>query len=179
MGIVPVEQQIVECLPKLRAFALSLTYNTTAAEDLIQETALKAFANLDKYREGTNLIAWLFTIMRNSFHTQYRRNKRMVEDADGSWAAKLASSPSQDDHIDCQMMRAALTQVPDKLREALFMVAVSGLSYEEAGRIMNVACGTIKSRVHRARKLLGQLLAIESLDDIGPGKTIRGVLTNR
>jgi RNA polymerase sigma-70 factor (ECF subfamily) len=76
--------EMLAAIPQLRAFATSLTNNTDRADDLVQDTILRAWANIDKFEPGTNLNAWLFTILRNLFHSEYRKRKREVEDADGS-----------------------------------------------------------------------------------------------
>jgi RNA polymerase sigma-70 factor (ECF subfamily) len=157
---------LVEALPSLRAFAISLARDVTFADDLVQETILRAWNAADRFEPGTNLSAWLFTILRNQFFS-IKRKRREVEDADGSHAARLTTPPDQISRLEFEDMRTALTRLPHAQREALLLVGASGFSYEEAGEIMGVAVGTVKSRVNRARTSLATMLATDSPDDIG------------
>lgn len=158
-------------LPSLRAFAVSLTGSPDRADDLVQETVMKAWAAHASFTEGTSLRAWLFTIMRNTFFSQYRKARREVQDTDGEAAARLVSHPAQQGHLDLADFRAALDQLVPDQREALILIGASGFSYEEAAEICGCAVGTIKSRVNRARQRLMQLMAIDDLDEIGSGFT--------
>lgn len=167
---------IIAAIPNLRAFAISLSGSVDRADDLVQETLLRAFANISSFRPGTNLPAWLFTILRNLFRSEYRKRRREVPDSDGAFAATLTTNPDQTTHLDFEDFRSALDKLPPDQREALVLVGASGFSYEEAADICECAVGTIKSRVNRARKRLGELLAIEDGDDFGPDKTTRAVL---
>ena len=121
-------------MTNLRAFAVSLCGDRERADDLVQETLFKAWNHLDSFREGTNLKAWLFTILRNTYFSERRKRRREVEDADGSYAATLASRPEQHGHMDMQDFRVALKRLPDDQREALILVGAAGFSYEEAAR---------------------------------------------
>jgi len=168
--------EIIAAIPNLRAFAISLSGNVDRADDLVQETLLRAFANISSFRVGTNLPAWLFTILRNLFRSEYRKRRREVPDSDGAFAATLTTNPDQDTHLDFEDFRTALDKLPPDQREALVLVGASGFSYEEAADICECAVGTIKSRVNRARRRLGELLAIEDIGDFGPDKTTRAVL---
>ena len=120
----------------------------------------------DSFKEGTNLKAWLFTILRNTYFSERRKRKREVEDADGSYAARLATHPAQHGHMEMQDFRAALVQLPDDQREALILVGAAGFSYEEAAEISGCAVGTIKSRVNRARNRLAGMLGLEDEDSV-------------
>jgi RNA polymerase sigma-70 factor (ECF subfamily) len=160
--------QMLAAVPKLRAFAISLTGNRDRADDLVQDTLVRAWANIDKFERGTNLEAWLFTILRNRFHSEYRSRRREVEDANGSYAARLSTRPAQQAHLDYEDFLTALAKVPPDQREALLLVGAQGMSYEEAAQVTGVALGTIKSRVNRARSRLAELLDIDSEADIGP-----------
>jgi len=159
---------LVRAIPSLRAFAVSLCGNSERADDLVQETLMKAFANLSSFVEGSNLSAWLFTILRNAFYSEYRKRRREVEDADGQMASRLASLPAQNGHMDLQDFRAALLTLPPSQREALILVGGSGLSYEEVATICGCAVGTVKSRVNRGRRRLAELLSVESPEEFGP-----------
>ena len=155
-------------VPSLRAFAISLSGNVDRADDLVQETLLRAIANIDSFQPGTNMSAWLFTILRNLFRSEYRKRRREVEDADGSYAESLKSHPEQNSRLEFQEFRTALSKLPPDQREALILVGASGFSYEEAAAICECAVGTIKSRVNRARTRLAGLLSIEGAEDFGP-----------
>jgi len=171
-----VRDQMLAAIPSLRAFAISLTSNTDRADDLVQDTILRAWANIDRFQPGTNLNAWLFTILRNLFHSEYRKRKREVEDADGSYAGKLRTHPDQQAHLDFEDFRTALARVPAEQREALLLVGAQGMSYDDAAAIWGVAVGTIKSRVNRARTRLAELLSLESEAEIGPDSVTKAAL---
>ena len=171
-----VREAILAALPSLRAFALSLTHNVTNADDLVQDTILRAWANLDRFEAGTNLQAWLFTILRNGFYSQHRKKRREVEDPDGSYAARLWAPPEQPARCDVQDMLKALAKLPVEHREALLLIVAEGLSYEDAARVCGVPVGTIKSRTFRARARLAQLLAVEEAEDLGPDRVTQAAL---
>jgi len=156
--------ELIELLPSLRAFARSLAHNAAQADDLVQDTLVKALANVERFEPGTNLRAWLFTILRNHYYSQLRKLKREVEDADGKFAARIAVRPEQDGSVDLEDFKVAFAQLAPDHREVLTLVGASGCSYEEAAQICGCAVGTIKSRVNRARRKLSDLLG---LDDEG------------
>ena len=164
-------------VPSLRAFAMSLCGNVDRADDLVQETLLRAIANIESFEPGTNMSAWLFTILRNLFRSEYRKRRREVEDADGRYAETLKSHPEQHGRMEFEQLRTALAGLPPDQREALILVGASGFSYEEAAAICDCAVGTIKSRVNRARTRLAEELSIDSVDDFGPDRMTRAVLS--
>jgi RNA polymerase sigma-70 factor (ECF subfamily) len=168
---------ILAAIPNLRAFAISLSGNVDRADDLVQETVLRALANIDSFQPGTNMPAWLFTILRNLFRSEYRKRRREVEDATGMYAESMKSQPEQASRLEFEELRLALAQLPDDQREAVILVGASGFSYEEAAAICECAVGTIKSRVNRARNRLAELMSIEGLEDFGPDQETRAVLT--
>jgi RNA polymerase sigma-70 factor (ECF subfamily) len=172
-----VREAMLSTVPSLRAFAISLSGNVDRADDLVQETLLRAIANIDSFEPGTNMSAWLFTILRNLFRSEYRKRRREVEDADGSYAETLKTHPEQTSHLELQEFRTALAKLPPDQREALILVGASGFSYEEAAAICDCAVGTIKSRVNRARTRLAGLLSIEDAGDFGPDRPTRAILT--
>src|SRR5437867_5683596 len=137
---------ILASVPSLRAFAISLCGNVDRADDLVQETLLRALANIDSFQPGSNMPAWLFTILRNLFCSEYRKRRREVEDTDGSYAQSLKSQPEQTGRVEFQEFRAALGKLPPDQREALYLIGASGFSYEEAAQICGCAVGTINSR---------------------------------
>lgn len=157
----PLADQLVAEVPRLRAFARSLTQNQASADDLVQETILKAWAKLDSFEEGTNLRAWLFTILRNTHISAKRKTQREVEDVDGFHAAQITQLPQHDSAIELAEFRRALATLPDKQREALVLVGAEGFTYDEAAEICDCAVGTMKSRINRARARLAGLLNFE------------------
>jgi RNA polymerase sigma-70 factor (ECF subfamily) len=170
-------QLLVAQIPNLRAFAVSLCGNPERADDLVQEALMKAWANLDTFQPGTNMRAWLFTILRNVYYSEYRRKRKEVEDADGNLAAMLSTHPEQDGHVDMTDFKAALNQLAPDQREALILVGASGFSYEEAAEICGCAIGTVKSRVNRARNRLAELLSVKSASEYGPDSYTRSIVS--
>jgi len=162
---------LIREIPNLRAFAASLSGSMQLADDLVQDTLLKAWGNSDKFEPGTSLRAWLFTILRNTYYSLYRKRGREVQDSEGTYAERMATHGNQESHLDLADFRKALAKLPEEQREVLIMVGATGLSYEEAADICGVAIGTIKSRVNRARTKLAELLSIGSVDDLGPDRT--------
>src|SRR4029450_13127058 len=147
-------QDLLAAIPSLRAFAVSLSQNADRADDLVQETLVKAWDKQSSFQPGTNLKAWLFTILHNEFYSQMRKRGREVQDSDGLMTARLAIHPSQQGKLDLEDFRSALKQLPEDQREAIILIGAAGFSYEEAAEICNCAVGTIKSRVSRARARL-------------------------
>src|ERR1700724_3520755 len=172
-----VREVMLAAVPSLRAFAISLCGNVDRADDLVQEALLRAWANLSSFEPGTNMSAWLFTILRNLFRSEYRKRRREVPDGDGTYAETLKTQPEQASRGEVEEFRTALAKLPPDQREALVLVGASGFSYEEAAQICGRAGGTIKSRVNRARTRLAELLAIESVDDFGPDRELKAVLS--
>ena len=170
------KEELLACMPPLRAFAVSLTGRQEKADDLLQETMLKAWAKQDRYTMGTNLKAWLFTIMRNEFYSQMRRKNRIVEDPTGAFTERLSTNPSQFGVLDLQDFKRAFDTLPADQREALILVGASGFSYDEAAEICHCALGTMKSRVSRARMRLQELLKVDGAADYGPDKVSTQVL---
>lgn len=171
-----IRDQVLATVPSLRAFAISLSGNIDRADDLVQETLLRALAHIDSFEPGTNMPAWLFTILRNLFRSEYRKRRREVEDAEGRYADTLKSNPEQTGRVEFQEFRTALEKLPPDQREALILVGASGFSYEDAAAICGCAVGTIKSRVNRARSKLSALLYVDGADDFGPDETVRAVI---
>ena len=164
-------EELVEHLPAMRAFAISLTRNAATADDMVQDTIVKAWSNIDRFELGTNMRAWLFTILRNTYYSSRRKAKREVADVDGVFTESLAEKPAHDGHMQMTDFRKALAQLKDEQREALLLVGASGFSYEEAADMCGVAVGTIKSRTNRARAQIAELMglrddeALELTDD--------------
>ncbi len=167
---------LVQAIPSLRAFAVSLAHNADRADDLVQETLVKAWDKQSSFEQGTNLKAWLFTILRNEFYSQMRKRGREVQDSDGAMTARLAIHPGQQGQLDLDDFRRALATLPEDQREAIILVGASGFSYEEAADICGCAVGTIKSRVSRARTRLHELLSISDEGEYGPDAIASQVL---
>src|SRR5215217_21671 len=163
-------------IPSLRAFAVSLCGNRDYADDLVQDTLVRAWAKMDRFQAGTNLHAWLVTILRNHFCNEYWKRAREVEDADGSCAALLCSIPDQEARLDLEDFQRALMKLSADQREALLLIGAEGFSYEEAAGICGCAVGTVKSRVNRARSRLSELLCLDAEDDLAPDGVVIAAL---
>jgi RNA polymerase sigma-70 factor (ECF subfamily) len=162
----PWRDDMVGLIPALRAFAWSLCRNGSDADDLVQETLVKAWAHRDRFEPDTNLRAWLFTILRNTYYTAVVRRRREVADPGELMAANLSSEATQDWTVTLTTMRQALDTLPPEHREALILVGAAGLTYEEAAEICKCPLGTIKSRVNRARIRLLKLLDADDAADV-------------
>jgi RNA polymerase sigma-70 factor (ECF subfamily) len=152
------QHQLVAVIPHLRAFARSLCRDATQADDLAQEALAKAWKARDSFEPGTSLKAWTFMILRNQFYSEKRRSWRSTPlDAEVAENTLIASdNPTAP--MELLELRAALNKLPDDQREALILVGAGGMAYDEAAQVCQVAVGTIKSRVSRARKALETLL---------------------
>ena len=155
------KDELVDHLPALRSFALSLTRNSATADDMVQDTVVKAWTNIDKFKPGTNLRAWLFTILRNNYYSSRRKLNREVADVDGVFTETLSVKPDHDGRMQLADFKVAFETLPDEQREALILVGASGFSYEEAAEMCGVAIGTIKSRANRGRAKLTELLHLD------------------
>lgn len=162
------KRELLATLPSLRAFAVSLSGRHDKADDLVQDTVMKAWAKQESFEMGTNIKAWLFTILRNEFYSQMRKRGREVQDTDGAFTERMAVHPSQYGIVDLNDFRKALDKLPDDQREAVILIGASGFSYEEAAEICKCAVGTMKSRVSRARTKLQELLQVVGESDYGP-----------
>lgn len=152
------KKQLATVIPHLRAFGRSLSGSRDLADDLVQETLLKAWAARQRFQAGTNMRAWTFIILRNLYLSQMRR-ARFKGEWDDLVADRLLAAPaSQDRHVELADMQRALMHLPQPQREALILVGAGGFAYEEAAEICNVAVGTIKSRVARGRVALEALM---------------------
>ena len=155
--------QLAQVIPHLRAFGRSLSGSRDLADDLVQETLLKAWAARLRFQAGTNMRAWTFIILRNLYLSQMR-SARFKGEWDDLVADRILAAPaSQDRHVELGDMQRALMHLPQPQREALILVGAGGFAYEEAAEICNVAVGTIKSRVARGRVALETILTDGSL----------------
>lgn len=164
--------QLAAIIPQLRAFARSLSGNRDTADDLVQETLLKAWAARDRYEAGTNLRAWAFIILRNLFLSQMRRRRFTGEWDELAVERTLSAPASQDAHVALGDVHRALQSLPTVQREALILVGAGGFSYDEAAEIAGVAVGTIKSRVARARTALEAMMESNAMAPRGTAPSL-------
>jgi len=153
--------ELVEHLGAMRAFAMSLTRNSSLADDMVQDALVKAWTKIHTFEPGTNMRAWLFTIVRNTYYSHHRKARREVSDVDGVLSEGLSQKPDHDGRLQMRDFNTAFDQLNDEQREALVLVGAAGFSYEEAAETCNVAVGTIKSRVNRARARLTELMSMD------------------
>ena len=172
------KRELLATLPSLRAFAVSLSGRHDRADDLVQDTMMKAWAKQDSYQMGTNIKAWQFTILRNEFYSQMRKRGREVQDTDGAFTERMSVHPSQYGVLDMADFKKALDTLPPDQREAIILIGASGFSYEEAAEICISAVGTMKSRVSRARTRLQDVLKISGEADFGPDAVSAQVTTH-
>jgi RNA polymerase sigma-70 factor (ECF subfamily) len=155
--------ELVQCIPHLRAFARSLTRDRERADDLVHDAAVRALAAADQFTPGTNFKAWIFTILRNLYYNEARKNSSRQLAFDESMMPEHALPATQEATLEFRDFRRAFWQLGADHREVLMLVGASGLSYEEAAKVCNCAVGTIKSRVSRARHELTRLLSDDAL----------------
>jgi RNA polymerase sigma factor (sigma-70 family) len=167
-------QALSDVAPHLRAFARALCGCRDRADDLAQETMLRAWAARDRYSAGTNFKAWTFTILRNHFYSEARRS-RFHGEYDEVAAERILRAPaSQEGAVELADVLRALTVIPENYREALILVAAGNLSYEEIASICGIALGTVKSRICRARAMLSQVIESGQLPDYRHNFLIKG-----
>ncbi len=159
-------KELAQLVPNLRAFARSLCGNADQADDLVQETLVKAWRSRASFAPGSNLKAWLFTILRNTFLSERRKRKFEVHDTDGKLAMQLSVKGNQSGHMDLLDFSKAFATLPEEQREALILVGAEGFAYEDAALMCGCAVGTIKSRVNRARVKLAELLGVTDAGEL-------------
>jgi RNA polymerase sigma-70 factor (ECF subfamily) len=158
------KSDLVALIPQMRAFARTLCGDRTQAEDLAQDTLLRAWNSRASFQPGTNLKAWTFMILRNQFYSDKRRSWRSTPLDPETAERTLVATTNPIATLELDEVRRALAMLPDDQREALIMIGAGGLSYEEVSEICGVAVGTIKSRVSRARDRLARILTEGSYD---------------
>ncbi|WP_117196527.1 sigma-70 family RNA polymerase sigma factor [Rhizobium terrae] len=154
--------EIVALLPALRGFARRFEPNSDAADDLVQEAIVRALANLDKFEEGTRLRSWLFTIIRNTFCTQYGLRKREPVGVDDCVSLHRSCEPQQEWAYRMVEFQAAFQQLAYHYRAAIDAVLFQGMSYEDAAKYCGCPPGTLKSRVNRGRLILARSICADS-----------------
>lgn len=151
-------KEIVALIPALRAFARTFYRETSEADDLVQETVMRALARIHQFEPGTSMKSWLFTIMRNTFYTKIRIETREAPGAAECVSLKPAADATQEWSARGREMERAIRRLPGPQREVLVLIGVLGVSYDETARICGCAIGTVKSRLNRARlRLLDEL----------------------
>lgn len=163
----PFKDQVIALIPPLRGYAMSLTGCSSDADDLVQDALMRAWRSRNGFEMGTNLKAWMFKIVRNTFYTSIAKRRNTVQDVEGKMAARMACSPEQEWRLQYGELLSAMDRLTPDAKEALLLVVASGLSYEEAAEVCGCAVGTLKSRVNRARERLAKLVD----HDVGPQVT--------
>jgi RNA polymerase sigma-70 factor (ECF subfamily) len=159
------EGEIIKLMPSLHAFSRTLTRNPTDADDLLQEGLLKALVNIHQFTPGTNLKAWMFTIVRNTFYTNYKKKRREVA-APLEETGTVSTEATQEWTLTMEEVNEAMEHLPGDQKQALMLVGTSGMSYERAAEVCGCALGTIKSRVSRGRTKLRELLVLEARENL-------------
>ncbi len=160
------QRSLMMLIPNLRAFAMSLVRKHDLADDLVQEALIRAFQNIHQFAAGSNLKAWLFTILRNAYLSHLRKRRFEVGDPDGVHAEGLVVPGGQSAHMELLEFQRALDSLPSDQREAIVLVGAEGFSYEEAALMCGCAVGTMKSRVSRARSKLAEVMGLSPSDEL-------------
>lgn len=158
--------ELIEMIPTLRIYARNLMRGGDEVDDLVQETLMKAIANAARFEPGTNLRAWLFTIMRNSFLTRVHKRAREPVGRADCVSGNVICFPRHDAQIAGNRVIQAIDRLPSQYREALVLVFVVGESYQDVARICDCAIGTVKSRVSRGRQMLMEDLGVTRVSDL-------------
>src|SRR6476661_11003108 len=156
-GLDDFHEQLKAILPRLRVYALSLTRDRDAADDLVHDTVIKALTGRDSFEPGTNLSAWVFRIQRNEFISGLRRLRPSVP-VDSAVAESLSHPPHQESRLVMREFMSAFGKLAPTQREALLLAVLEGQSYEVIAQHTGVSVGTVKSRISRARDTLERLL---------------------
>lgn len=154
-------------LRPMRAFARSLTRDRAHADDLVQDTVVKAWTNIDSFEPGTNMRAWLFTLLRNNYYSGRRKTAREIAGDDGGIGERRAAKPDHDGVLELADFRRAFDALSDVQREALVLVEAAGFSHQEAAAMCGCAIGAIKRRANRGRRRLAVILSRERADATG------------
>jgi RNA polymerase sigma-70 factor (ECF subfamily) len=145
-------------IPRLRRYARALLRNQDSADDLVQDTLLRALAKIHLWEPGTDLRAWLFTLMHNQYVNLVRRAVREGSVSSIDAALELGCAPTQQDSLKLRDLRSALERLPDEQRMVVLLIGLEGMRYEEVADILDVPVGTIRSRLSRAREALRDMM---------------------
>ena len=165
-----IQSVLVGQIPYIRRYARALTRNAADADDLVQTCLMRAIVNMDRFEQGTNLRAWLLTIMHNVFIDGVRKVKR-ARDADESAESMMSglyTRPNQVESLQLGDLQSAMEQLPEEQRTTLILVALEDMSYEEAAQVTGVPVGTVRSRLSRARHSLMRMVDGLTMDDVSP-----------
>ena len=171
------QEAILRSIPALRRFAKSLTRDFDRANDLVQETLLRGITNIRQFQPGTNMAAWLMTILRNFFLSQLRKERYEIADEGAVYANTIPTKPNQISSIELRDLQKALPKLSADQRKALLLIFVYGHSYLEAAAMCGCPAGTIKSRANRARALLCKLTQRDHVAEFSPGDEILVAVT--
>ncbi len=160
-----IETDLIGCLPDLRAYARSLTRNRHDADDLVQDTVVRIMNSADRFQPGTNFKAWAFTILRNRFLNEFVAKRRQTTDLEEAGLEQIPTSARQEEGLEVADFQRVFHMLPEDHRSILSLVAGSGMAYDDVAKVLDCAVGTVKSRVHRARLALYQLLEQETASD--------------
>jgi len=160
----PINDEIVTCLPYLRAFARSFCGDRSRADDLVHDAIVRALQAADQFTPGTNFKAWIFTILRNLYFNESRRKRAAPQPLEDADREGRCTAPSQEARLEFDDFRRAFMTLSPEQREALTLVGAGGFRYDEAAAICGCAIGTIKSRVARARSELSAMLADDHVE---------------
>lgn len=167
------QKDLTDAIPHLRAFARSLCGNPSEADDLVQETLIKAWTARERFEDGSSMRAWTFRILRNHFYSERRRAWRKQEQGGEIHENAAVTNEQQSWALQLDDVRRALLDIPDEQREALVLVGAGGLSYEEAAEVCGCAVGTVKSRVSRGRAALEKRMGTGVSLKASPGGAAR------
>ena len=155
-----IEADLIALLPRLRRFAFFLAGTSGRAEDMVQDAVMRALENAHRFQAGTNLKAWVFTILRNVFYSDLRKGHGHFQSLENVDALEPAVAPNQDANLEFGEFRRTFERLGDSQRQALFLVGANGLTYEESAKMCGCPVGTMKSRVSRGRRELRRVLAL-------------------
>jgi RNA polymerase sigma-70 factor (ECF subfamily) len=172
------QSEMIAAMPRLRSFAISLSKDRDRAEDLVQETFVRALTFEDRFESRGEILPWLKTILRNQFYSEQHKRRREIADADGKYAETLVTKAEQQIRVEYSRVFAELSKLPRTMRDALLLVGRDGLSYDEASLAENCPKGTMKTRVHRARTRLTETLGLGDVCSEFTDTIVSSVLTN-
>jgi RNA polymerase sigma-70 factor (ECF subfamily) len=154
--------QLLHEMPLLRRWSHVLCRNQSLAEDMMQETLTRAWANRASFARGTNMRAWLYRILRNTYFNHLRQRRREVSDPDGALTAALTVSPAQPGRVELREVTRAMQDLSPTQRQAMILIGAQGLSYKQVARLQRVNIGTVKSRLARARQSMARMMGYDS-----------------
>lgn len=154
-------------MPLLRRWSFVLCRNQSLAEDMMQDTLTKAWANRSSFARGTNMRAWLYRILRNTYFNHLRQRRREVPDPDGALTASLRTPAAQPGKIELGEVRQAMRELSPAQRQAMILIGAQGLSYKQVARLQQVNIGTVKSRLARARQAVAREMGYDSATSRG------------